>query len=277
MNISMEDDGVMNKNKPMPILLIEDDAIECRKFKECAGNRTDLILIGTTDSSYEGLQLVKTRLPEGVILDLELTKGKGDGLQFLTELRETKLGLRPIIVVTTNIQSEVMTDHLHEMGVSFVFSKKQNGYTSGRVLNILLNLRNSLLCGQKDSLPANLQTIESLDEQRVRIFERIDAEINQIEIRLSLKGRIYLKEAIYLQIIGEKNESCSVLYQVAEKYRINYNSVIRAIQTVIENAWRSTDTDTLKKQYPMYISPRTGVPAPTDFIRYYAEKIRKTM
>jgi DNA-binding NarL/FixJ family response regulator len=268
---------VMSKDKPMPILIIEDDIAECRKFKDCAEGRTDLTLIGITGSSDEGLRLVKDRLPEGVILDLELTAGKGDGLQFLAELQEAKLGLRPIVVVTTNIQSEVMHKHLHTMGVSFVFSKEQSGYSPERALNILLDLRKFLPSAQKGNTHKDLQTIESPEELRTRIIERIDAELSQVGISLRLKGRKYLQEALYLLLNKNKDESDAVLYKVADQYNVNYNTVIRAIQTAIENAWERTDIETLKEKCPVHIDVRTGTPAPTEFIHFYADKIRKTM
>ena len=66
----------MRKNKPMPLLLIEDSVAECVKFKNCENNRTDIVFVGMTGSSIEGLRYVKTHMPEGVILDLELHRGK---------------------------------------------------------------------------------------------------------------------------------------------------------------------------------------------------------
>ncbi|MCL2048468.1 MAG: response regulator [Defluviitaleaceae bacterium] len=263
--------------KPMPILLIEDDIIERKKFKSCAEGRADIALVGMTDCSDEALMLVKDRLPEGVIVDLELSKGKGDGLQFLSELREAKLGLRPIVVVTTNIQSEVMYNHLHDFGISFIFSKKQNGYSQNRVLDMLLLLRKSLPILQNGEIHSGLATVESPDEIRDRINERIDAELSQLGINLRLKGRHYLNEALYLLINKEKNESSAVLYQVADNNRVNYNTVIRAIQTALENAWLRTDIDTLRERCPVHIDVRTGAPSPTEFIRYLSDKIRKTM
>jgi DNA-binding NarL/FixJ family response regulator len=267
----------MKQDKPMPILLVEDDAAECRRFKDCAAGQTDVNLIGATGSSDDALRIVKNRLPECVILDLELSKGEGTGLQFLAELQKTTLTLRPIVVVTTNIQSEVMSDHVHGMGVAFVFSKKQPGYSPELVINTLLSLRKALPSAQKGDIHRDLQTIESPEELRTRIIERIDAELNDIGISIRLKGRHYLREAIYLLVNIEKNQSTAVLYQVADQNRVNYNSVIRAIQTVIENAWESSDIETLKEKCPVHIDINTGIPAPTEFIHYYAERIRKTM
>jgi DNA-binding NarL/FixJ family response regulator len=109
-----------------------------------------------TSSATEGLRLVKSRLQEGIILDLELSRGEGTGLQFLSDLQATKLGRRPIVVVTTNIQSEVMYDRIHNMGAAFVFSKRQPGYSPRLVINTLLDLRNSLSFATKDGMRGDL-------------------------------------------------------------------------------------------------------------------------
>jgi CheY-like chemotaxis protein len=277
MNISMEGDGSMNNDKPMPILLIEDELAEHRKFKECADGRTDVNLIGMTVSSGEGLQIVKNRLPEGVILDMELSKGEGHGLQFLTNLKETRLRLRPIVVVTTNIQSEVMYDRIHDIGASFVFSKKQKGYTPDLVFDMLMTLRQSLPYAQTDDLNSETSTAESPEEQRARVLGQIDAEFDGLGISRGLKGRNYLRETVFLQANRTSGEPVPVIDQVAALYRVNYNSVIRAIQTAIERTWETTDIDTLKEKYPVHINMRTGVPAPTEFIRYYADKLRNIL
>jgi len=262
--------------KPMPALLVEDDAAECLKFKNCAASRTDFTIIGETASSTEALRIVKNRLPEAIILDLELTKGEGTGLQFLAELNKTALKLRPIVVVTTNIQAEVVYDRIHNMNVAFVFSKKQQGYCPELVLNTLLDLRKSLPAAQGE-IDRDLWTIESPEELRTRIIDRIDAELNDVGISIRLKGRKYLRDAIYLLVTKDKNDSGSVIYQVADQHKVNYNSIIRAIQVVIANAWETSDIETLKEKCPVHIDINTGIPAPTEFVHYYAETIRKTM
>ena len=58
----------MSQDKPMALLLIEDDIAECIKFKDCANRRSDITFVGMTASSIEGISLVKSHMPEGVIL-----------------------------------------------------------------------------------------------------------------------------------------------------------------------------------------------------------------
>ncbi len=265
----------MNMDKPMPLILIEDDASECNRFRNCARNRTDVAFVGITGSSDEGISFVKTRLPEGVILDLELHKGKGSGIQFLTDLNNLALRICPIVIVTTNSPSAIVYNHIHDMGVDLIFYKRQENYSPDMIINTLVALRKSLY----NALPKedHLKTLESPEELRGRIIARIDAELELVGIRERYKGRQHLQDAIYLMVTKAKDNSESILYQVAKKRKISYSSVIRAIQTAINNAWENNDIDELLKHYTARININTGVPSPTDFIYFYAAKIQKSL
>ena len=48
-----------NIEKPMPILLIEDNEVEVNEFKHYIEGRADAKLIKSTNSSYEGLNIQK--------------------------------------------------------------------------------------------------------------------------------------------------------------------------------------------------------------------------
>ena len=267
----------MNEYKPMPLLLIEDDLSECVRFKNYAEGRNDISFVGMTGSGDEGLRYVKTHLPEGVILDLELHRGKGSGLQFLSELKEANVGLRPLIVVTTNIPSTTVYHSVHDMGADMVFYKRQADYSPSMVISTLLALRKSLHTTRRDELPGDLQTIESPEELRVRLMDRIETELNLVGIGIRYKGRAHLRESIYLLITKDKNNSDAVIYQLAERHKLSYSSVIRAMQTAINNAWECTGIDDLQTYYTARVNINTGVPSPTEFIHYYANKIRKSM
>ena len=102
----------MDNNKPVPILLIEDEVADCIAFKNCAQSRTDIVFVGMTGCASEGLENMQTMMPERVILDLELHWGEGSGFQFLSELKKSNLKIRPIIIVTTNISSKTVYSNI---------------------------------------------------------------------------------------------------------------------------------------------------------------------
>ena len=267
----------MSEKTPMSFLLVEDDVTECRRYKDYADGRTDIVFVGMTGSSFEAIRYLQTRMPEGVILDLELHKGKGSGLQFLADLKDSGMPMRPVVVVTTNSPSAVVYNHVHSNGADLVFYKRQADYNPELVINTMLSLRKSLHSVRRDDMPDDMQTTESPEERRIRITERINTELDLIGVFVKYKGRAYLQEAIFLLISKEKDSSEAVFYQVAENHRSSYSSVARAAQTAINSAWEHSSVEDLQLYYTARVNFKTGVPSPTEFIHYYADKIRKTM
>lgn len=158
----------MNKDKPMPILLIEDDEFEVKSFKDYMNNREDAQLVKFTNSSYEGIEYVKKYMPEGIILDLELHKGEGSGLKFLEEIEKIDLDFKPLIVVTTNVSSEIVYNHIHQLGVDFIFYKKQADYNPEIVINAMVSLRGTLYANKNNKI----KTTETPIEHELRIKEK---------------------------------------------------------------------------------------------------------
>jgi len=267
---------VLDNDRAMRLLLIEDEAADCLRFSECAKRRTDIMFVGMTDSCEEGIQMVKALLPEAVILDLQLVKGEGSGLQFMERLKEETLSFYPLVVVTTSNESEAVYRRVEELGADWFFRKTQRNYSPDFVINTLLSLRKSISAKQEGGAPIDRQAILSPEERETRIYKRIDAELDLIGIRGRLKGRIYLSEGIYFQIISEKAFG-SVIEQVALKHKHSYGTIAKVMQTAINNAWRDAAPGELEPYYTARIRASTGVPTTSDFIHYYADKIRRSI
>jgi len=266
----------MRNGGPMPLLLIEDDAEACGKFLDCAQTRTDIVFIGVTGRCGEAMRLLLERSPEGVILDLELTHGQGSGLTFLQQMNNADLRLRPIVVVTTRNRSELVHESLHEYGVDWVFCKRQETYSQETVIDHLLALR-PFLHIPHGNLPSGLQTPETPEQLRERVLRRIDAKLNTIGVPPNLKGRPYLREAIFRLVTKDKDDSDTVFHEVANVFRNRYNNVIRNMQAAIHSAWMNSATETLEQHYRAPVRSSLGVPSPTEFVYYYADQIRRTL
>lgn len=266
----------MSIDNPMRLLLIEDDVAECLKFKDCSNRRADITFVGMTDSCEEGIKLVKSLLPEAVILDLQLVKGLGSGLKFLELINEEELTFQPIITVTTSNQSKLVCRRVEELGIDWFFCKTQKDYNEDFVIETLLSLRSALHVKQRCSFSGDRQTIESPEERNARIYKRIDAELDLIGVRPRLTGREYLREAIFLQITSAK-EAGSVIEQVALKHRHAYGTISKVMQTAINNAWDNAAPGELQEHYTAHVSVKTGVPSASDFVHYYADKIRRSI
>lgn len=261
----------MSDKRPMTLLLIEDNENEVNSFRECINSRNDVKLIKYTNSSYEGVESVKTYMPEGIILDLELHKGEGSGLNFLEEIQNLDLDFKPLIVVTTNVSSDIIYSHIRNLGADFIFYKKQNDYSPEIVINSIVSLRDLVYSNKSNKKP----TTETPKEYENRIKEKINVELNLIGISNHLKGRKYLFDAIYYLIENKNEGNESVFYHLSKVYKVGNSSISRAMQTAINYAWRVSPIEDLMAHYKARINYETGVPTPTEFVYYYAEKIGK--
>lgn len=265
------------EDKPMSILLIEDDEVECERFKSYVETTQNTKLIGITNSSDEGLELFKTYVPEAVIVDIELHKGQGSGLEFIENAKKCMNDFRPIIVVTTNASSTILYNKLHDDGVDLVFYKKQQDYSPKLIVSTLLSLRKTLykfnVSEKRQEMP-----VESTADRNTKISNKIDTELDLIGISSHLKGRKYLHDAImYLIKAEEENAGETVFNYLASLYKRTSSSVSRVMQTAINYAWRTSSPDDLEIHYTAIVDYNTGVPNPTQFIYYYAKKIKKTL
>ena len=133
--------------KPMKILIIEDDPIDCENFINRLKYNDKFELIAITDSDVEALKYVKLKHPEGIVLDIELNNsisGNADSLDFLTNLKTLNLGYTPIIIVTTHVNSKRTYDILHRNGVDIILYKDHPKYSAEHVLNKFLIMRDSI-------------------------------------------------------------------------------------------------------------------------------------
>lgn len=259
------------EKKPMKILLIEDDVNEWNIYKEINKKRNEIEFVAMTGSDIEGLQYVKDYKPEGIILDLELNKGRGTGtgFNFLTELKQLDLDSMPKIVVTTNICSDSVYEFLHENGVEFIFYKKQNNYSQENVINTLL-----LLKGYTSNIKA--ETKEEADNSRNIISDKINKELDLIGVSSHLQGRKYLHDSILYIIENQDYENkVTVTQYLVSKYKKSNSTISRAMQNAILHAWRISSLEDLNTYYTAKINYETGIPTPTEFVYYYADKIKK--
>lgn len=256
------------------LVLIEDDIKTCNEYKALIPYYGQLNLTGITSDAEEAIQMIKKQPPNAIVLDLELHKGKGNGLSFLMELNKLNLPKNPFVLVVTNNISEVTHCAARNLGADFVITKNQNDYSVEMVLNFLLTLEGTgiTLDSPKANKPVSklkcgISYIEKMQDQ-------INKELDSIGISPKLKGRQYLRDAIELTCNKKRSNLCA---EIAKTYSKTDASVERAMQTAINHAWHNTDIETLEKNYTAYINPRKGVPTLTEFIYYYADKVKRTI
>lgn len=253
----------------LSVLLVEDDLIACNEFKNYM-EEEGISLIGVTNNSKKAIDYVKDYLPDVIILDLELHKGSGNGVSVLVDIKKLNLHIPPYILVTTNNSSQITHESVRNLGADFILSKHQADYSTKNVLNFL-NIMKPTILSSKSSSITGASTIEAPVIKNKRIICRINTELNFIGINPKAIGYQYLVDAICLVIKQPLHNLCNA---IGKNYKKTEASVERAMQNAINKAWRSTDIDDLLKYYTARINSEKGVPTLTEFIYYYANKIK---
>ena len=260
----------------MSILLIEDVQEDRDLFAEYAKTRQDVNIVAMTDSSDEGIELVKQYTPEAIILDLELNfgSGTGSGVDFLNELEGLGLNYKPIIVVTTNTPSKIIHAIIRDHGVDFIFYKLQKGYSAEKVINFLFLVRAPAVAN-KPSQNQEIAHVSSLQRAKEEIpVNIINKELDAIGMDAKYSGRGYIVKALQLTLTNEYSSITLLINDVAANCKKAYTSVMRAIETAIRNTWYDNKEEA-EMHYKGRVDRRKNHPTSTDFLQFYTDKLRQ--
>lgn len=155
------------------------------------------------------------------------------------------------------------------MGADFIMTKNQENYSAVSVLSFLKITKSVILNRRQQTGAENIE--ESPTQAAKRIQRRICTELNKVGISQKSIGYKYLIDAITMTIKDPVPRICGV---IGEKYRKTESSVERAMQNAINRAWRTSDINELLANYTAKIKLEKGAPTITEFIYYYAQKIK---
>ena len=262
------------------VMIVEDDPSVCRSFAKCFEKTDGITLVKTTASVPDALLYIREQRPDAVILDLELHSGVGNGISFLTSLRQMPASLRPYVLVNTNNSSQTTYDIVRALGAGFVMYKHQEGYSPEAVAEILLSMS---VLQQNGSSSSNVTTAgtfsngtpdQTEDENNKELTRRICSALNSVSISPKAVGYRYLTEAIEI-FVDEPVTNVSLI--IGRRHGKTEASVERAMQNAINRAWASEDMDKLLANYTAHIHSKKAVPTVTEFICYFANKIRNEL
>ncbi|HHV12581.1 MAG TPA: response regulator [Clostridiales bacterium] len=256
--------------KKLSVILVEDDPDECEEFVDYIEELDDISLLGVTNDSTKAIEYIKDYLPDVAILDLELQKGSGSGLNVLMELRQFDLNNRPYVLITTNNSSQITHESARRLGADFIMTKYQADYSPKSIVDFL-KIMEPAISSRRKAAAENTHDTEPPEIKHKRLLRRINAELNQIGISPKAVGYQYLADAILLVI---KQVKQNLYCEIGNKYGKTEASVERAMQNAINKAWKTSDIDDLLKYYTARINPDRGVPTITEFVYYYANMIK---
>lgn len=254
----------------LDLFVIEDDENDRNALIRHFGGSKEFNVTGYTDNSEEALRQIKTLKPHAVILDLELKRGGGDGLDFLKKLRAENYG-HIYVVVTTNNISRVTHRAARALGCDYIMTKCEGDYSPKKVAELLSNVRPFLLNETYGAAPQDKVTPAPAASDTNTVRRRVHYELNILGVNHKSVGYDYLTEAIIMAYNG-----CGGLFaqRVGKLLRKGEQSVVRAMQNAINRAWNGGDPEELARMYTAHVHSDKGVPTVNGFIYYYAQKIK---
>lgn len=197
--------------------------------------------IRTADNGLQALDLLRTFLPDILVLDLMLPQL--DGLTLLQKAAETSI--RPVTLATSRFYSNYVTEAVVRLGVSYAMVKP---------------------C----SINAAIARITDLSQQlHTPAFTTPDPRVLisnallRLGIATKLRGYGYLREAIMLLAKDPNQSITKELYPaVAAQFHGSAVQVERSIRSAIHTAWEHRDNQIWQLYFPANDSGL--IPRPTN-------------
>jgi len=246
----------------MKILLIDDETKHCQQYKDCAEALLYPLELSTALGLKQAVSLVEKSIYDIIILDLELNGSDGDGILFLTQLREMKLKKRPYIIVITKNPSYTTHNIARSMGADYLFMKSKPDYSPRLVFDFAFKCMKEPVLQKENEI-----TLEAI----------ITREIEKIGFTSSMGGKRYLIDAVITAIHLNKNNpslKTEIYPVVARKHKKTDWNVERGIRNAIIKTWRITDIDTLLENYTSNTDYDTGFPTNKEMILFVSDKIK---
>jgi len=256
----------------LEILIVEDDPKDLSDLiKEIDANNEYLSVVGSTGNADKAYEMVIEMHPDVIILDLELQKGYGDGMELLKKIHDSYMSRPPFILIVTNNISTVTHDIARSLGADYVMTKCQEGFTFKLPIEFL-KISRELILTRKSTESGNIVTSTQQAEFSEKRFRRLAYEgMNLVGINPKSSGYQYLADAIVFIAQGKNDH----IYQlVGKKNGKADTTVARAMQNAINRAWNTTPPEILAKYYTATVKSDRGVPTITEFIYYYSRKIQ---
>ncbi len=236
----------------------------------------ELQVVGTAMDGEEAYQMIKTKEPDVVLLDIIMPKL--DGLEVVDRVNhDTTMKKHPSFIVVTAISSDKITEDAFAMGVDYYIMKP---FDNAAIINRIKRSRRQEEAPAKKKIQraGSYEPIFPKEEKKVRNLEGdVTNIIHEIGVPAHIKGYQYLREAIMMSVddIEMLNSITKILYPtIAKKFQTTPSRVERAIRHAIEVAWSRGKMDTIDELFGYTINNGKGKPTNSEFIALIADKIR---
>lgn len=216
------------------------------------------MVLATTSSGEELIQLIKTKQPDAVIMDIVLQHC--DGFKVLEEVSN----LNSKIIIQSSLSIDGFINKAISLGASYYCIKPFDAETLKERIDDLLNQNTAV----KNTFYNN-KISNHIEEKITNIFITVG-------IPAHIKGYQFLREAIKLAIANPEiiNSITKKLYPtIAQKYDTSASKVERAIRHAIEVAWNRGKIENINNLFGIKVYSSNEKPTNGEFIALVADKM----
>lgn len=257
----------------LSVAIADDNENMVRLLSDIVRKDDELIVIGTAKDGEEAYEMIRTKQPDVVLLDIVMPKL--DGLGVMDKVNGDKnLKKHPNFIMVSAIGQEKITEDAFRRGADYYIMKP---FDHDIIVNrIKMVKQNSMQKRNPENRMVN--AYENVKHLSRRSLENdVTDIIHEIGVPAHIKGYQYLRESIIMSVndIDMLNSITKILYPtIAKKFQTTPSRVERAIRHAIEVAWSRGKMDTIDELFGYTIHNGKGKPTNSEFIALIADKIR---
>ncbi len=254
------------------VAIADDNEKMLRLLGQIIESDDELNVVGTAKDGEEAYNVIKTKEPDVVLLDIIMPKL--DGLDVLDRVRNDKsIKKHPTFIMISAIGQERITEDAFNRGADYYIMKPfDNDMVLNRIKHVKGNAQN------RNPELRKVNAYEKAEEFGERNLEADVTEIiHEIGVPAHIKGYQYLRDAIIMSVndMDMLNSITKILYPtIAKKYQTTSSRVERAIRHAIEVAWSRGKMDTIDEMFGYTIHNGKGKPTNSEFIALITDRIR---
>lgn len=255
------------------IAIADDNERVVEMLGDILGKEATLQIVGTARNGEDVLDIIKSKEPDVVLLDIIMPKM--DGISVMERVRVDKtLRKKPRFVVISAIGQEDVTEDAFNVGAGYYIMKP---FDKDLILNKVRSTKARTEGGLREHKGFTAVNEITRELGAHELESEVTNIIHEIGVPAHIKGYHYLREAIIMSVndVEMLNSITKVLYPtIAKKYQTTPSRVERAIRHAIEVAWSRGKVDTIDELFGYTVSNGKGKPTNSEFVALISDKIR---
>lgn len=260
------------------VLIADDNQEFSRTLANYINGQEDMEVTGMAKDGNEALEMIKSIVPDVVLLDVIMPHL--DGLGVLERVQASEVGKKPICIMLSAVGQDKITQKAIALGAEYYVVKpfdiellikrirEIKHYKPNQALNNFIT---------RETKQSYIELPKESEKREENLEALVTNIIHEVGVPAHIKGYQYLREAIIMVVndIDVINQITKSLYpKIAFKFHTTPSRVERAIRHAIEVAWGRGQQETVENIFGYTISAAKGKPTNSEFIAMIADKLR---